>query len=370
MIGCYQYSSDAVLVQLLYFNYRRPDVHSFGIWRNSSLKVFVQKTTDKNCLIVELKKLNKMFFTKYNLDIVKSKLVEKMTMRQGNSIMPDPPNENGTAGTLGGFVTKTDNEKKIYALTCNHIFPIENQLAYTETYKSTEVGTCVFTTRERSCDLAVIEIIESFVDKCDVAFRKSVDKTSNAKLYAEHLGGVGVVHKIGAKTKMTTGTILSSEYYNKLKDESNREYIFLVKGMGEYFSEEGDSGSLVFSRPQNLQQNYVNVVGMVYASNPDVVEEDIEDEKAENTSHDLEGSQRSATAIANINMPTSKDEKEYAATANEHDTKDISFCYRIHSGLELFEEHQGKDFSVKFKDDLSLSTSESSESDDSDEETT
>lgn len=103
-------------------------------------------------------------------------------------------------------------------------------------------------------DLAVIEIIEPFVDNCDVTFRKSVDKISNARLYAEHLQNIGVVHKIGAKTNMITGSVLSSEYYNKLKEKTNREYIFLVKGMGESFSEEGDSGSLVFSRPQNLQQ--------------------------------------------------------------------------------------------------------------------
>lgn len=99
-------------------------------------------------------------------------------------------------------------------------------------------------------------------------------------------------------------------------------------------------------------------------------EEDIEDEKADNTSHDLDSSQRPATATANTNMSTSKDEKEYEANANEHDTKDISFCYRIHTGLELFEEDQGEDFSVKFRDDLSSSLSSTSESDNSDEETT
>lgn len=133
-------------------DYRRPDVHSFGIWRNSALRVYVKKTTDENCLMVELKKLNKMFFTQYNLDIVKSKLVEKKEHETRDSIMPNLPNEDGkyNAGTLGGFVTKTDNERKIYALTCNHIFPIKNQLAYIdETHKFSEIGTCVFTTRDK-----------------------------------------------------------------------------------------------------------------------------------------------------------------------------------------------------------------------------
>lgn len=94
----------------------------------------------------------------------------------------------------------------------------------------------MFTTRENSCDFAAIEIMDSFVDKCDLAFRKTMRKRTNARVYDEHLENIGVVNKIGAKTNLTKGYILSSEYYDKLKDENNREYIFLVKGIGNYFS--------------------------------------------------------------------------------------------------------------------------------------
>uniref|UniRef100_A0A8W8NRA0 Uncharacterized protein n=1 Tax=Magallana gigas TaxID=29159 RepID=A0A8W8NRA0_MAGGI len=230
------------------FLFRTPCVHSFGIWRNITFKVFVSKTTDE------------------------------------------------------------ENLKK-NAQGCNGF------------------GNCVFTTREKSCDFASIEVMETFLDKCDVAFRNTMKKKINARVHAENLENIGVVHKIGAQTDLTNGYILSSEYYDKLTDENNREYIFLVKGMGKNFSKEGDSGSLVFS----LRQNYVDVVGMVYANNPEVYEEESEDEKDNKNPHDIDNSQRQATA----NTSTSNDEKQYET--NEHDARWISFCYRIHTALQLFE---------------------------------
>lgn len=347
------------------FLFRKPGVHSFGIWRYLTFKVFISKTADDENLKVELMKINKIFFSKYPLEIEKRKLMEKPTMKQGDPLLSKIPNvdENYKTGTLGGFVTKTDDASKIYALTCNHVFPFENQVAYTENAQGCNgFGNCVFTTREKSCDFAAIEIMETFLDNCDVAFRNTMKKKINARVHSENLQNLGVVHKIGAQTNLTNGYIVSPEYYDKLKDENNREYIFLVEGTGKYFSDEGDSGSLVFS----VRQNYVDVVGMVYANNPEVYEEESENEKDNTNPHDIDSSQRQA------NTSTSKDEKEYAATGNEHDAKSISFCYRIHTALQLFEENQGEYFSVKFRDDLpssSSSTSDSSESDHSNAET-
>ena len=50
-----------------------------------------------------------------------------------------------------------------------------------------------------------------------------------------------------------------------------------MRGTGNIFSEEGDSGSLVFSRPRQAAQNYVNVIGMVFGSNVVVNYEDDND---------------------------------------------------------------------------------------------
>lgn len=149
--------------------YRSSDVNSFGIWNNSSIKVFVKKTTNVKELKHRIKKLNKTFFKKYNLEIVKGRLVALKSLRQGENLLLKD-GENSHAGTLGGFVTKTDDETKIYALTCNHIFPSEELLAYTD--EDIHVGTCVFTTRDSSCDFAAIEINESFSNNCEVPLRR------------------------------------------------------------------------------------------------------------------------------------------------------------------------------------------------------
>lgn len=344
--------------------FQKLDVHSFGLWRNSIFKVFVSKKTDEENLKFELMRINEPFFSKYHLNVEKRKIVETPTMKQGDPLLSKLPTNRGECdveGTLGGFITKTDNNE-IYALTCNHIFPIRNQKAYADdSYGFQEVGTCVFTTRENSCDFAAIEVMESFVDKCDLAFRKTMRKRTNARVYDEHLENIGVVYKIGAITNLTKGYILSSEYYNKLKDENNRDYIFLVQGIGNCFSKDGDSGSLVFSRSR---KNYVDIVGMVYASNPEVHDEDSEDE---NVGHnpELGGSKSPETEETELS-PIKQDDKPTihmsASKVMDDDPEGISLCYRITTALELFKRSQGEHFAVKFKDDLPSSSSESEDS--------
>lgn len=269
-------------------------------------------------------KINEIFLKEFDLEIVKRKMVVKMNLKTGNRIQPEIGQQ--YFGTLGGFVTKTDDERKIYALTCNHIFPNLNQVAYTD-YSCEEIGTCVFTTRDKSCDFAAIEIKESFLDKCDIVFRRDDKKRVNAKLYTENLSNLGLVYKIGAATDVTKGHILSSEYYDKLFNENSRKNVFLVHGIDNKFAAQGDSGSLVFARPRNVKQKHVEVVGMVYGNNITIY-----DDEAGNDVWDVD----------NV----------------EH----ISVCYRIHTALELFKEK--KECEVRFKDDLSSTSSSSSDSDD------
>lgn len=304
-----------------------PYVHSFGIWGTSSFKVFVQKETDKNKMAKELLNINKFFFENFNLEIVKGKFVQKKTLKQGDHLLSCKRNDSGLyyAGTLGGFVRKNDNKRKIYALTCNHIFPEEKQLAYAkDSDEFKEMGTCVFTTREKGCDFAAIELKDSFLDACDVTVRRDDDKKVNAKVYKHNLHNVGLVHKIGAATNVTSGRIVSLEYYDKEMDSDCQENIFLVKGLNGPFSKEGDSGSLVFSRPNSVLQNYVNVLGMVYAN-----------------------------SIA-IKYDDDDDDDQYRISAACNIADNISVCYRIHTALELFKKNQGEGFDVKFQDDLSV----------------
>lgn len=325
-------TTSAVPEEIKDFLFRRPDVNSFGIWRNSSFKVLVEET-DETMLRHDLTKMNPKFFETYKLEVEKRKMLDKLSnMMQGDQIMAKIQNEDGNyrKGTLGGFVTKTDEEEKKFALTCNHIFPEVDEPAYNQNLEI--IGSCLFTTREQSCDFAAIEIEQSFSDKCDVYVKRDDRKKTNAQVYAGNIENIGLVHKIGATTDVTKGNILSPEWHERVLGE-NWVSIFLVQGIEGNFSEEGDSGSLVFSRPRSVQQNNVDVMGMVF-SNKLTVYNNEENEHAENV----------------------------------QDADNISGCFRIHTALDLFKMSQGEDFEVKFQDDLSSSSPSSSLSDDSNEE--
>lgn len=98
------------------------EIYSFGIWIDSSFKVFVKNDTDEKTLMEKLTNLNQTFIEKYHLEIEKRKIALKQTLKQGDSIQAKAHSDDDKycEGTLGGFVTKVDDKKKIYALTCNH----------------------------------------------------------------------------------------------------------------------------------------------------------------------------------------------------------------------------------------------------------
>ena len=293
----------------------------------------------------ELEAIDKLFFRIYKLEIESKKLVGKFNMKQGDIILSSPSDnvENGIAGTLGGFVTKPNDPERKYALTCNHLFPKENLPAYAgASMQIQQIGHCVFTTREHNCDLAVIEIDKTMSQDCEITFRREDGTKTNAHVYDGSLADLGILHKIGAGSNVTKGTILSEEFYLKnLIDDDNRDSIFFVQGTGESFSKEGDSGSLVFSRPRHAKQNYVNVVGMIYGSKVIV---DNADDSRDNESSSF------------------KNEDEQHLLGSHAEPKFISGCYRIRPALDLFKSK--KRVPVKFKDDLSTSSSSSSSTDD------
>ena len=156
-------------------------------------------------------------------------------------------------------------------------------------------------------------------------------------MYEGSIGDLGILHKIGAGSNVTKGTILSEEFYLKnLIDDDNRNSVFFVQGTGESFSKEGYCGSLVFSRPRHAKQNYVNVVGMIYGSKVIVDNED-----------DLRDNQSSSFKILD----------EEHLLGNHTEPEFISGCFRIRPALDLFKSK--KRVPVKFKDDLSTSSSSS-----------
>lgn len=152
---------------------------------------------------------------------------------------------------------------------------------------------------------------ESVSNNCDLTFRNDEEEETNAHLYNDSMETVGVVHKIGAESDITNGLIESSEYYvNRLIDNENEDYVFLVRGTDGSFSKEGDSGALVFSRPLDEEQNHINLIGMVYG-NIDNVLSDEEDADC---------------------------------------VEDVSSCFRIAPAIKLLEKKL--ELPVKFKDNL------------------
>ena len=96
-----------------------------------------------------------------------------------------------------------------------------------------EIGKCVFTTREKSCDFAAIEINKSASVDCDVCFRWYDDTRT---LYKDSIYNLSIVHKIGAESALTNGSILSSEYYdNNLLDNDNCASVFLYVAIDAIF---------------------------------------------------------------------------------------------------------------------------------------
>lgn len=302
-------------------------------------------------------------------------------MRQGDSILAGNDCGKPPTGTIGGFVSKVDEESKKYALTCDHIFPSGNQIVYADDSDDgvrREIGSCVFRKNDMSCDFAAIEINDTCLDKCNVIFRRDDGKDINAHLYNDNLGNVGIVHKLGATTGVTQRYIHSPEFYNKYAGEGNREGIFLVKGTDGTFSEEGDSGSLVFSRPRSIQQNYVDIVGMVYANNRKA-KDDVKVEiynRTDKESETLYGNHNISTGVKNaqenyqrtLTPSLSREDDGQIVAENDQDAEEFSFCYRLNTALELFKQDQGPGFDVRFKDDLSSSSPATSLSSGSDVE--
>lgn len=148
---------------------------------------------------------------------------------------------------------------------------------------------------------------------------------------------------------MTTGIVLSPEYYDKLINESNKEYLFLVKGTNGKFSEEGDSGSLVFCRPRSVQQTHVDILGMVYASNLTVNDDDDDDGVDTDDDHNdendeqtkcfpNEGAIKTGVKAEHASCtPTPLKNDSIASANNAQNPENIACCYRIDTALELFE---------------------------------
>ncbi|XP_062585292.1 uncharacterized protein LOC134246962 [Saccostrea cucullata] len=322
---------------------REPNVNSFGIWEDATFKIFMDETVDVAILIEKLKSKNERFFKRFEVQVEKKKFTTKIAtqLKQGGELHKHTASEKGVeCGTLGGFVkdtTTAGNCSDAYALTCNHLYPTLNEPAYANIDgEEKEVGKCIFTTREKSCDFAVVEISKEFYDKCDFKFRRDDEKTCNAEVSEFFPINVGIVHKNGSKTKWTHGRVVSLAFYDKL----NQREIFVVKGLGRPFSTPGDSGSIVFARDNSVSQNAVDILGMVYSNHPEI---------RDDISHPEKEKLDEASGYSETNLK--KGDKSYSTAVGKtrgdqlrekimKNPENYSFCFRMNNAFELLKKEK------------------------------
>lgn len=88
---------------------------------------------------------------------------------------------------------------------------------------------------KKTSDCAAIKINDSFINECGVASKEKKKKKTNAKIYTQSLKDINFVHKIGAETGVTNGRVVSYEYYDKVINAENQDYVFLVEGTNGIF---------------------------------------------------------------------------------------------------------------------------------------
>lgn len=119
-------------------------------------------------------------------------------------------------------------------------------------------------------DIAVVLIDEKtrsiIYEKCEKLLIDDFGHPSPAKVSLQDLKVGDIVHKRGATTGLTTGTVkrVETTIHDK-KFVSPSTVIYIAGWNSKPFAEKGDSGSLVFRHSLSLEKDSLNVVAMVQA---------------------------------------------------------------------------------------------------------
>lgn len=147
------------------------------------------------------------------------------------------------------------------------------------------------------------------------------------------------MHKIGAETSVTNGRIVSFEYYDKVIDSENQDYVFLVESTIRDEDEDNTEDGNKLRGSSDCQS----------------------EEKGTSNDH--------ATDKPGSNKSSSNKNGENSGAKHIKECENKTLCCRINTAIELFKENQEEHFDTSSKDNLSSTSSQSSNSDDSSEET-
>lgn len=259
-------------------------MQSFGLWEENALRINVKSGFQQENLEEKLLNLDPQYMKSHKVEVLEGEIKFTHFAKQGDKLYPKVNDKNDQSscssssldggsvnescyGTLGAFMKEKRDQQKLYGLSCRHVLNQKNKKIYGKfgtDENFSELGHTIYLAEDSFHDFGVFEVNQDLCDKCEHIFVNDDDKESNAAVHVKDAMVDTIVHKKGAKTAWTTGRIQSPEFYSDLF--GNRDDVFLVASLGDtdYFSEEGDSGSIVFTRDRSSDQSSVSVLGMVF----------------------------------------------------------------------------------------------------------
>lgn len=183
----------------------------------------------------------------------------------GSPIVPDEKNPN-KYGTLGGFAQV--NREDVVGLTNFHVVEKGIEAYVKDGDILIKLGRCEFVLvpgLESLADFALIEVDNGLTERCRKPLVDDEDKPKNATIYLgkPNLIVPAIVHKKGASTGITQGTVVEMMTYREVLGERETHSAFLVEDLEQPFSVPGDSGSLVFQNSFNASQESIEVVAIL-----------------------------------------------------------------------------------------------------------
>lgn len=183
----------------------------------------------------------------------------------GSPIVPDEKNPD-KYGTLGGFAQV--NHKDVVGLTNFHVVDKGIEAYVKDGDNLIKLGKCEFVLvpgLTSLADFALIEVNNGLTERCRKPLVDDEDQPKNATIYLGKPSLIvpAIVHKKGASTGITQGTVVEMMTYREVLGKRETHSAFLVEDLEQPFSVPGDSGSLVFQNSFSASQESIEVVAIL-----------------------------------------------------------------------------------------------------------
>lgn len=204
------------------------------------------------------------FYEPYTVKSILNKPKEmNSTLEPGDKLLcPTGKPKEFNTGTVGGFVISKDGT--LYGLTCAHVIG-QNRKVYI--YKD---GMCPFSTRQKTVrtgddkcklvDIAAVELITSLQTECKQSLERNFGRVAKVQLAMESPADLigRYVHKFGAITGVTKGTIMTVDYSQV--GPHAEDYIVVVDTLVDIPNDfSADYGGLNVPSPNNERDRHIEM---------------------------------------------------------------------------------------------------------------